>query len=121
MHAVIDALHAESAQFPPVITAVKLAVSFAIGLLIEFERQWSHKDFNVRTFSFAALLGGLTALMPLPVVLIAFAGIVALAVVLNIRDILASHSVEGTTSLALILTLVLGTLSGEGHIFMATA
>ena len=121
MHPVIDALHAESAQFPPVITAVKLAVSLAIGLLIGFERQWSHKDFGVRTFSFTALLGGLTALMPLPVLLIAFAGVVGLAIVLNVRDILSSRSVEGTTSLALILTFVLGTLSGEGHIFTATA
>jgi len=34
MHPVVDALHAESAQFPVVITAVKLAVALAIGLLI---------------------------------------------------------------------------------------
>lgn len=121
MHPVIDALHAESAQFPPVVTAVKLAVSIAVGLLIGFERQWSHKDFGVRTFSFTALLGALTALMPMPVLLIALAGVVALAIVLNIRDILASRSVEGTTSLALIVTFVLGALSGEGHIFTATA
>jgi len=41
MHPVIDARHADSAQFPPFITAVKLAVALAIGLLIGFERQWS--------------------------------------------------------------------------------
>lgn len=48
-------------------------------------------------------------------------GIIALAIVLNVRDILASRSVEGTTSLALIVTFVLGALSGGGHIFTATA
>jgi uncharacterized membrane protein (DUF4010 family) len=121
MHSVIDALHAESAQFPPVITAVKLAVALAIGLLIGFERQWSNKDFGVRTFSLAALLGGLTALMPMPVLLVSLGGIIALAIVLNVRDILSSRSVEGTTSLALIVTFVLGALCGGGHIFTAIA
>jgi uncharacterized membrane protein (DUF4010 family) len=121
MHPVVDALHAESAQFSPLITVVKLAVAVAIGLLIGLEREWSNKDFGARTFSFAALLGGLTALMPMPVLITAFAGIVAVAIVLNVRDIFASRSVEGTTSLALILTFVLGALSGGGHIFTATA
>jgi uncharacterized membrane protein (DUF4010 family) len=121
MHPVIDALHTESTQFPPLITAVKLAVALAIGLLVGFERQWSNKDYGVRTFSFTALLGGLTALMPMPVLLTALSGIIALAIVLNVRDILASRSVEGTTSLALIVTFILGALSGNGHIFTATA
>lgn len=121
MHPVIDALHAESAQFPPLITAVKLAVALAIGLLVGFERQWSNKDFGVRTFSFAGLLGGLTALMPMPVLITALSGIILLAVVLNVRDIITSRSVEGTTSLALIVTFILGALSGGGHIFTATA
>jgi uncharacterized membrane protein (DUF4010 family) len=34
---------------------------------------------------------------------------------------LASWSVEGTTSLALLVTFVLGALSGSGHVFTATA
>ncbi len=121
MHPLIDELHAESTQLPPIITAVKLAVALAIGLLIGFERQWSNKDFGVRTFSLAALLGGLTALLPIPVLITSLAGIIVLAVVLNVRDILASRSVEGTTSLALIVTFILGALSGGGHIFTATS
>jgi hypothetical protein len=64
MHPVIDALHTESAQFPQLITAVKLAVALAIGLLIGFERQWSNKDYGVRTFSFTALLGGPRSRLP---------------------------------------------------------
>ncbi|WP_158752245.1 hypothetical protein [Acidobacterium sp. S8] len=54
-------------------------------------------------------------------VLVGLGGIIALAVVLSVRDILASRSVEGTTSLALIVTFVLGALSGSGHVFTATA
>ena len=121
MHPWIDQLHADSAQFPPGVTALKLAVALAIGLLIGFERQWSHKDFGVRTFSLTALLGGLTAMMPQPILIVGMSGVVVLAVLLNVRDILASSSVEGTTSVALLVTFVLGALSGEGHIFTATA
>ncbi|MBB5062826.1 DUF4010 domain-containing protein [Granulicella mallensis] len=121
MHSWIERLHASSAEFPPLVTAVKLGVALAIGLLIGFERQWSHKDFGVRTFSLAALIGGLTAMMPMPVLITGMVGVLILAALLNLRDILASQSVEGTTSAALILTFVLGALSGEGHIFTATA
>jgi uncharacterized membrane protein YhiD involved in acid resistance len=55
MHLLVDALHNKSPQFPPLITAMKLAVSLAIGLHIGFERQWSNKDFGIHTFSFAAM------------------------------------------------------------------
>jgi uncharacterized membrane protein (DUF4010 family) len=119
MHTWMESLHSDSAQLAPLITAVKLAVALAIGLLIGFERQWSQKDFGVRTFTLAALLGGLTALMSVPILIVAMTGIISLAVLLNVRDILASHSLEGTTSLALIVTFILGALSG--HIFVSTA
>lgn len=56
MHSLPDALHSGAAAFPPVVTAIKLSIALAIGLIIGFERQWSNKDFGVRTFSFAALL-----------------------------------------------------------------
>jgi hypothetical protein len=117
----MNALHAQSPQFLPIATAAKLGVALAIGLLVGFERQWSNKDFGVRTFSLAGLLGGLTALMPMPMLLTSLSGIIALAILLNIRDILVSGSMEGTASLALIVTFVLGALSGTGHIFTATA
>lgn len=121
MHAWLNGLHAQTPAFAPAITALKLGVALAIGLLIGFERQWSHKDFGVRTFSLSALLGGLTAMMPSPILIVAMIGILAMAALLNIRDILASSTVEGTTSIALIVTFVLGVLSGEGHIFVATS
>lgn len=121
MHPWLSELHASSTQLPPLPTAVKLAVALAIGLLAGFERQWSQKDFGVRTFSLTALLGGLTALMPLPVMLVAMAGVIVLAALLNLRDILSNRSLEGTTSAALLVIFVLGALSGQGHIFTATA
>ncbi len=104
MPTLTDALHAQSPQFLPIATAAKLAVALAIGLLIGFKRQWSNKEFGVRTFSLAGLLGGLTALMPLPILLISLGGIIGLAILLNVRDIRVSGSMEGTTSIAVIGT-----------------
>jgi uncharacterized membrane protein YhiD involved in acid resistance len=62
----LDQLHGSSAAFPPAVTAAKIAIALAIGLLIGFERQWSQKDFGVRTFTLTALLGALTAIISPP-------------------------------------------------------
>ena len=121
MNSWLDQLHGGSTAFPPAVTAIKLAVALAIGLLIGFERQWSHKDFGVRTFSLTALLGALTAMISTPVMLMGMLATVLLAVLLNIRDIVASRSVEGTTSVALVVTFVLGALIGNGHMFTSVA
>ncbi len=50
----LDHLLGGTAAFPPALTATKLAIALAIGFLIGFERQWSNKDFGIRTFSRSA-------------------------------------------------------------------
>ena len=121
MNSWISQLHETSRAFPPTITAVKLAVALAIGLLIGFERQWSRKDFGARTFSFIALLGALTALISVPVMLMGMLAAVVLAALLNVHDIVTSRPVEGTTSVILVITFVLGALVGQGHMFTPVA
>ena len=39
------------------VLAEKVAASAAIGLLIGLQREWSHKDAGVRSFTIVALLG----------------------------------------------------------------
>jgi uncharacterized membrane protein (DUF4010 family) len=117
----LDLIHGSSSAFPPTVIAVKLAVAIAIGLVIGFERQWSHKDFGVRTFSLTALLGALTTLVSPSMMLVGMAATMLFAVLLNVRDIIASKSVEGTTSVALVVTFVLGVLVGTGHLFTSVA
>jgi uncharacterized membrane protein (DUF4010 family) len=117
----LDLIHGSSNVFPPTVIAVKLAVAIAIGLVIGFERQWSHKDFGVRTFSLTALLGALTTLISPSMMLAGMAATMLFAVLLNVRDIIASKSVEGTTSVALVVTFVLGVLVGNGHLFTSVA
>lgn len=117
----LDLIHGSSNAFPPTAVAVKLAVAIAIGLVIGFERQWSRKDFGVRTFSLTALLGALTTLVSPAMMLSGMAATLLLAALLNVRDIIASKSVEGTTSVALVVTFVLGVLVGNGHLFTSVA
>jgi uncharacterized membrane protein (DUF4010 family) len=117
----LDQLHGSSAAFPPAVTAAKVAIALAIGLLIGFERQWSHKDFGVRTFTLTALLGALTAIISPPVMLMGMSATILLTVLLNLRDIVASKAVEGTTSAALVITFILGALSGNGHLFTSVS
>jgi uncharacterized membrane protein (DUF4010 family) len=121
MHSWIERLHADSAEFSPALTAVKVGVALAIGLLIGFERQWSHKDAGVRAFCFAALLGALTAMVSQPLMITAMAGVILIAALMTVQDILKGRAFEGATSYGLILTFVLGVLCGFGHIFTATA
>jgi uncharacterized membrane protein (DUF4010 family) len=121
MNSWLTQLHGASSAFPAGITAVKLSVALAIGLLIGFEREWAHKDFGVRTFSLTALLGALTALVSAPIMLTGMVATALMAVLLNVRDIVKSRTVEGTTYVALMITFILGALAGGGHMFTSVA
>jgi uncharacterized membrane protein (DUF4010 family) len=121
MNSWLDQLHGGAPAFPLVVTAIKLALALAMGMLIGFEREWANKDFGVRTFTLTALLGALTALLSVPITLMGMFAIVLSAALLNLRAILSSNSMEGTTSVALVLTFVLGALVGNGHVFTSVA
>lgn len=104
---------------------VKLAIALALGAIIGMERGWESRDSpkglrvaGVRSFSFAGLLGGLSA------VLAGKLGVIVLAVALLSFGTLAivsygltsKHTQDFgiTTELALLITFVLGALSGSG-------
>jgi uncharacterized membrane protein (DUF4010 family) len=107
--------------FPPTEIATKLLLSLGIGLLVGFEREWSHKDLGVRTFAITSLLGMLAALIAPTFILAAFGGIVALVILVNASSAQAQKALEITTSAALLVTFSLGVLIGQGHIFTPTA
>ncbi|MGD0212909.1 MAG: DUF4010 domain-containing protein [Terriglobales bacterium] len=106
--------------FPPFEVAIKLAIALGIGLLVGLEREWSQKDVGVRTFSITALLGCLSVLISVQLAAICLAGVVILVAFLNGRSLLADRSLELTTSVALIVTFILGALAGQGHLFTPT-
>src|SRR6185312_5307272 len=85
-------------SFPPVEIATKLLLSLGIGLLIGFEREWSHKDLGARTFTIVSLFGMLAALIAPVFMFIGLAGVIALVVVVNLRALNNQHALESTTS-----------------------
>jgi uncharacterized membrane protein (DUF4010 family) len=107
--------------FPPMEVAAKITVSLGVGLLVGLEREWAHKDLGVRTFAISALLGMLSSLASLPFALVSMAGVLVVIVYVNWRTMLTERSLEGTTSVALLATYILGVLVGQGHLFTPIA
>src|SRR5580704_11191333 len=107
--------------FPPFEVATKIAMALGIGLLVGLERQWSQKDVGVRTFSITALLGCLSVLVSPQLAAICLGGVLLLVAFMNGRSLLVDHSLEMTTSVALIVTFILGVLAGQGHLFTPVA
>lgn len=108
-------------KFVPADIAIKLLVSLGIGLLVGFEREWSHKDLGVRTFAIVSLLGMLTTLESQPFAWIAMGAVITIVTVMNVGNLFLHKELEITTSVALIVTFTLGVLVGEGHVFTPTA
>ena len=80
--------------------ALKIAIALAVGMLIGFERESASKDVGIRTFGLTALLGALCVLISPALSVVGMAGVIVLIALLNARSLLASHSLEMTTSAA---------------------
>lgn len=110
-----------STSFPPNAVAFKIAIALAVGMLVGFERESASKDVGIRTFGLTALLGALCVLVSPAFGVAAMAGVIVLIALLNIRSLVANHSLEITTSAALLVTYTLGVLVGLGHSFTPVA
>jgi uncharacterized membrane protein (DUF4010 family) len=108
-------------KFPEAEIAQKLAIAVGLGMLVGLEREWANKDIGVRTFALASMLGLLTGLLETQFALAAMLACVVLIVFVNWRSIRADGSLEITTSAALLVTVVLGVLVSQGHIFTPIA
>ena len=116
-----DAKDDVATTFPYDDIASKIALALSVGLLVGLEREWAQKDVGVRTFAITALLGALSDLVQPTLLFVTLGGVILLVVLLNVRSLIKSGSVEITTSVALLLTVILGALIGEGHYFTAIA
>ncbi len=107
--------------FEPLDISIHLAIAIAIGMLVGLEREWSQKDLGTRTFGITAMAGTLSVLAGPVFAYLTFGGfllIVALAALRNIRD---GKPVATTTSAAVVVTFLLGTLVGQGHHYTPVA
>ena len=101
--------------------AEKVAASAGIGLLIGLQREWSHKDAGVRSFTFVALLGTLAWLVNPVLAYIEVGVVLAIIALINIHFLTEGQPLEITTAIAFALTNVLGILVGAGDFFLAFA
>ncbi len=108
-------------KFPAVEVTTKLAVSVGVGMVIGFEREWSHKDAGTRTFALTAVLGMLCGLLGLAYAVTGLAAVILTGLVTNSRKVAAGNALETTTAISLILTAVLGIMIGQGHVFAPVA
>lgn len=108
-------------HFPPVQIATKIVLALSVGLLVGLEREWAHKELGVRTFALASLLGMLAWLISPATALVALIGAVVLVAFVNAHSFLVHQRLEITTSVALLVTLVLGILIAQHHYFTAVA
>jgi len=95
-----------------------LAAALAIGLLIGVERGWllrlepaGSRVAGFRTFGMLGLTGGIATLLPLPIGSVILAAAVTLIVVGYVRDSVDHNGRSATTSLAALMTLMLGALA----------
>jgi uncharacterized membrane protein (DUF4010 family) len=98
-----------------------MGVAIGIGMLVGMEREWSNKDVGVRSFAIVALLGMLASVIGTSVAVASLVGVLLLIAAMNTRSILSDHSLEITTSAALLVNYLLGVLVGLGHIFTPVA
>jgi len=83
-------------------------------MLVGFERESASKDVGIRTFGLTSLLGAVSVLISPAYGLVAMVGVIVLVALLNARSLVANHSLEITTSAALLVTYALGALVGLG-------
>lgn len=112
--------------------ATRIAIALALGLIIGMERSWQDRESpdgvhsaGVRSFAFAGLLGGLSALLAgEPGILllgIAFVGFAAMVVAAYVMTARQGNDLGITSELALLITFVLGALAGKGYTAEAAA
>lgn len=110
----------DAASWPYWPTLARLALSLGIGCFVGIERERRRKEAGLRTFAFAALLGGVGGLLGDAYALLVLALLGVLIVLLNVETIHKGEGAEITTSAALLLTGFAGVLAGQGHTFTPT-
>ncbi len=114
---------------------VALGVAAAIGFLIGFEREWSHRSESreagkqhrtfagARTFTLGAIVGGLAGMLD-PTLLLAASGFAGLALFVAVAYWVRAQDGPqrgGTTEVALLAVYLLGCAATRGNLVLAAA
>jgi uncharacterized membrane protein (DUF4010 family) len=90
-------------------------------MLVGLEREWSQKDLGTRTFTIVAMAGALSILAAPGIAYITFIGVLLIVVLTGLRNLRDGKPIETTTSAAVMVTFVLGALTGQGHHYTPVA
>ena len=99
----------------------RAAVALAIGGMVGMEREWAHKDIGVRTFALIAMSFAIAWMISPTAAYIMMAAIIPLITLMNWRSFVRDRSLEMTTSVAVLVTALLGILAGQGLLLLAAA
>ena len=94
-------------RFPPDAVAIKIAISLAAGMVVGLERESANKDVGTRTFGLTSLFATLCMLISPQFAMIGMGAVILVVAFLNARSLVASSSLEITTSIALLVTYIL--------------
>jgi len=108
-------------SWPYLGTLIRIALAIGLGLFVGLERERRGKEAGVRTFAFAATAGCVGGLLGDPYCYIILGLLTPFIVFLNIHSLQKDSDTEMTTSIALLLTVLLGILCGKGHTFTPVA
>jgi uncharacterized membrane protein (DUF4010 family) len=107
--------------FPHTDAALKILLAIGVGLLVGLEREAASKDVGVRTFALTSLLGLICQLIGANFAIGGLMCTLFLTGYISVRSIKLNRTLEITTSVALILTFVLGVIVAQGHVFTPVA
>lgn len=99
----------------------QLVLSLGLGLLLGLERQRSGKEIGLRTFAFVSLIGTLSRLLSVPVNMVALGVVGIIILIMNVQSLFRHRGAEITTSAALFLAALDGTLIATGQVFTPIA
>jgi len=108
-------------SWPYLGTLIRLALAIGLGLFVGLERERRGKEAGVRTFAFAATAGCVGGLLGDPYCYIILGLLTPFVVFLNLHSLQKDSDTEMTTSIALLLTILVGILCGKGHTFTPVA
>ena len=102
-------------------TVVRIALAAVLGLFMGLEREWSHKNAGIRTFSLISLLGAVFVVLDRDALLVAGGALViAQGVLLAVQGLLAEDGEDGglslTTSASMLVAYGVGALAAAGHV-----
>lgn len=104
-----------AATWIPLDVLGRLLLALGIGLLVGLEREWRGKEAGLRTFGLVSVLGALGGLLGPAHAIASMALVGILIVFLNLQAMRADSGTELTTSAALLVVFLTGTMCGVGH------